>query len=70
MFCIVLWQGDYTNLGAADLFWKKTKRFKQNKSKWTWHRFIMFRPVFGCTQHPKAGRNTQHTRAIINILPR
>ena len=21
----------------------------------------MFRPAFGCTQHAKAGRNTQHT---------
>ena len=27
----------------------------------------MFRPAFGCTQHPKAGPNTQHSEIIDNI---
>ena len=25
----------------------------------------MFRPAFGCVQHPKAGRNTQHTYCAV-----
>ena len=29
------------------------------------HNCCVFRPAFGCAQHPKAGRNTQHTFSLL-----
>ena len=30
----------------------------------------MFLPAFGCEQHPKAGRNTQHSRSLFCVQKR
>ena len=42
------------------MFQKKTFETPKYLFKSTAHLEAQFQPAFGCAQHPKAGRNTQH----------
>ena len=47
------------------LAWNHWTRFKMNKQGWKRLKKVV-RPAFGCVQHPKDGRNTQHEICLMS----
>ena len=45
---------------------KSLKRLKINKKCWKRLKKVV-QPAFGCAQHPKAGRNTQHPLGLVEL---
>ena len=62
ILCCVFWPA----FGCKNMWfqpWNHLKSFEMNKKGWKTAE-KMFRPAFGCAQHPKAGRNTQQSLYI------